>query len=134
MERETMNNSGKSFSLNKIDRRKFPRVPTRNVVSYFSIDENGNTLSHGMGKAMDISQSGIRLETSQKIESRYIILEFVDLEDKLVNVKGKVAYCKSSDQKVFNIGISFEGTHEENIAIAAKLLRMYHTRKNNLPN
>jgi hypothetical protein len=134
MERETMQNSGESFKLKKIDRRKFPRVPTRNVVSYLSIDENGNTLSHGMGKAMDISQSGIRLETSQKIESGYIILEFVDLEDKLVNVKGKVAYCMSCDQKVFNIGISFEGTHEENIAIAAKLLRMYHTRKNNLPN
>ena len=134
MERETMSNSGEGFSLTKIDRRKFPRVPTRNVVSYISIDENGNTLSHGMGKAMDISQSGIRLETSQKIESGFIILEFVDLEDKLVNVKGKVAYCKGRDQKVFNIGISFEGTHEENIAIAAKLLRMYHTRKNNLPN
>ena len=134
MERDTMKNSGESFNSNKIDRRKFTRVPTLNVVSFLSIDENGNTLSHGMGKALDISQSGIRLETSQKIESDYILLEFVDLEDTLVNIKGKVAYCKSFDQKVFNIGISFEGTHEENIAIAAKLLRMYHTRKNNLPN
>ena len=129
-----MSNSDKRFNLNRIDRRKFPRVPTRNVVSYLSLDENGNTLSHGMGKAIDISQSGIRLETSQKIESDYILLEFFDLEENLVNIKGKVAYCKRYGQKVFRTGIRFEGTHEENIAIAAKLLRMYHTRKNNLPN
>ena len=129
MERERMDKSDGSFNLNKLDRRKFPRVPTRNVVSYFSIDENGNALCHGMGKAMDISQSGIRLETSQEIESGYILLEFFDLEDNLVNIKGRVAYCMSSDQIIFYTGISFEGTHEENIAIAAKLLRIYHSRK-----
>ena len=112
-----------------LDRRKFPRVPTRNVVSYLSTDKRGNKLNQGMGRAMDISQSGILLETTQRIDSENIILEFVDLEDNLVSIKGKVAYCNSYDRKKFKTGISFQGTHEKNIEIATKLLRIYHTRK-----
>jgi len=79
MKREKKISSSDPIISPKFDRRKFPRVPTRNVVSYLSIDKKGNKLNQGMGRAMDISQNGIRLETTQRIESENILLEFVDL-------------------------------------------------------
>jgi hypothetical protein len=114
----------------EVDRREYPRVQTRNLISYFSVDKEGNKLTQGMGRALDISQSGILLETARRIESEHMLLVFVDLENNLATIKGKIAYCKNSEPKKFRTGISFRGTDEENIEIVKKLLKLYHTRKN----
>jgi hypothetical protein len=55
MKKEKTHNSPDNFALYESDRRKFPRVPTRNTLSYICIDKNGNKLNQGMGRALDIS-------------------------------------------------------------------------------
>jgi c-di-GMP-binding flagellar brake protein YcgR len=67
--------------MKKRNRRKYPRIKICNPISYDCVDQEGNLLDQNMAIALDVSQNGILLETSQKIESKTISLLFVDLEN-----------------------------------------------------
>ena len=113
-----------------MDRRKYPRVKTCNLISYVSIDENDNVLNQSMGRALNISQNGIFLETSRMILSQYISLMSFDEHNNLIEIKGLVAYSRDLGSGKFGAGISFQATGAENIQFAIQLIKVYNYRKN----
>jgi hypothetical protein len=113
-----------------MDRRKYPRVETCNLISYVSIDENDNVLNQSMGRALNISQNGIFLETSRIILSQNISLMSFDEGNNLIEIKGQVAYSRDIGFGRFGAGISFRGTSDENIQFAIKLIKVFSHRKN----
>ena len=115
--------------MEKLDRRKFPRIKVCNPVSYDCVDWDGILLEQNMGIAMDISQNGILLETAQMIQSKYIYLIFVDLEDNLIRITGRVVFSVKNKNGNFKNGINFQGEHAENIEFAKKLVEAYHLQK-----
>jgi c-di-GMP-binding flagellar brake protein YcgR len=115
--------------MEKPDRRKYPRVDVYSSISYVCIDVDGKLIDQNMGVALNLSQSGILLETGRPIESNIVSLMFVDLEEKLVEIRGEVAYSEQKESGMYFNGIRFKGNHEENIQFAEKLVRAYHYRK-----
>ena len=115
--------------MEKPDRRKYPRVDVYSSISYVCIDIDGKLIDQNMGVALNISQSGILLETGRPIESNIVSLMFVDLEEKLAEIRGEVAYSKQKESGMYFNGIHFKGNHEENIQFAERLVRAYHYRK-----
>jgi len=113
-----------------MDRRKYPRVKTCNLISYVSIDENDNVLNQSMGRALNISQNGIFLETSRMILSQYISLMSFDEHNNLIELKGLVAYSRDIGFGKFGAGIRFRGTSAENIQFAIQLIKVYNYRRN----
>jgi hypothetical protein len=81
------------------ERRKYPRVPICDPISYISVD------------------------------SEFALFSFVDLEKKLVEIKGRVVYCKQKQSGKFESGVSLQGTSAENIQFIKKLVRSYHYTK-----
>jgi hypothetical protein len=114
------------------ERRKFVRVETSNLISHDSISNKGRIVSRSMGKALNISQSGIMLETSNPITAERISLTTVDLDNNLIEIKGKPIYYKRTDSGMYQVGISFLGSKEETTSFAVKLVKLYHHRKHNL--
>jgi hypothetical protein len=82
-----------------------------------------------MGRALDVSQNGIYLETDRQVNSETISLMTSDLEENLIEIKGRVAYSQQNGQDLFRTGIRLEGTHEENIQFAKQLIRVYYNRR-----
>ena len=95
------------------ERRKHTRVKTDNPVSYVCIDDSGNEIDQGMGSAIDISLGGILIETHDPIELRDILLMAIGIKDKLIDIKGKVVYCRAEDSGMFRTGIRFLETNEK---------------------
>lgn len=118
-----------SYTTAAIDQREYPRVETCNLISYAAINGEGNLTAHRMGRALDVSQNGIYLETAQPVKSEYISLMISDVEDNLVEINGRVAYSQKNGQTLFRTGIRLEGTHDENIQFAKRLIRVYHNRR-----
>lgn len=83
-----------------------------------------------MGMALNISQSGILVEIADSIFSKYITLISIDLNENIVEIKGNVVYCKKDISGKYRTGISFEGTHAQNIHFAKSLIKVYHYNKN----
>jgi c-di-GMP-binding flagellar brake protein YcgR len=118
-----------SSLMNQKERRKHPRVPTSNIVSYVCIDANGKPIAEGMGKTVDISQGGALLETGRPIESEYILMLSIDLEKKVVETKGRVAHSRSNGDSTYLTGIKFEGTPDEVTTVIRNLVIDYHRRR-----
>jgi len=115
--------------MEKLDRRKFPRVKIFNPISYDCVDKDGILLDRNMGIALDISQNGILLETASIIESKNIFLLFVDLEDALIKIIGRVIFSVKKKDGKFKTGINFNSSQEENIQFAKKIIQAYHYHK-----
>ena len=113
-----------------MERRIYPRVKTCNLISYMAISENGETSDLGMGRALNISQNGIFLETSRLVFSEYVSLMSVDLDNNLIEIKGQVMYSVINESGMVGNGIRLQGEHHENIQFATRLIKVFHSRKN----
>jgi c-di-GMP-binding flagellar brake protein YcgR len=114
--------------LQPIDRRKHTRVKTSNLISYYSFDETGKLISHGLGIALDISKGGILLETPYAIESGPIVLAAVDSENNLVEVKGKSIYSVKESNEMYRSGVEFVGIDEGATEFILNLIKDYNYR------
>ena len=110
-------------------RRRYPRVPICDPISYISVDSEGNYLSQNLGTVQNASQNGINIETYGALESEFAILSFIDLDKKLVEINGRVVYCRQKQSGKFESGISLQGTAAEKIQFIKKLVRSYHYTK-----
>ena len=107
------------------ERRKHPRVETNNLISYACIDDGGNQTKKGSGKAINICQGGIQIETHNPLESEDILLLAVDIEGELTRIKGKAIYCRQDDLGKFRTGIQFLETNEKIVSFVTNLLETY---------
>ncbi len=114
------------------DRRKHVRVETSNLITYESIDKDDEIVFNSMGKAINVSRSGILLETAHLIEAEYVSLRTFDLDNKLIKLKGQLIYCRKTDSGLYQSGIRFVGSEEETAKFAVKLIKLYNYRKHNM--
>ena len=118
-----------NYKAGSEDQRKYPRVEACNLISYAALNRIGNVTDHCMGRALDVSQNGMYLETVQPVTAEYISLMTIDIKGDLIEIKGRVAYSRKNGDTRFRTGIRFEGTHDENICFAKKIIRVYHNRR-----
>jgi hypothetical protein len=78
--------------MNTSERRKYPRIKIYYPISYVFTNEKGSIVQQNMGVVLNISQSGILIETADSVFSKYISLTSVDLNGNVIEVKGKIAY------------------------------------------
>ncbi len=95
------------------EKRKHLRLKTNCLFSFVCMDNNGNPIGDGVGRALNISQGGVRLETYSPIQTEYIQLTTSDIDEKLVNIKCKIVYSKIVDPHVFHLGVSFQEPDEK---------------------
>ena len=89
------------------ERRKYHRIDSLNLLSYIVMDENGQIVSQGVGRTLNVSEGGILLETHVSIDPKHKVSLFVALEDDLVDIAGKVIHSQKGQEGKYCTGISF---------------------------
>ena len=115
-----------------IDRRKDLRVNTINLISHVTIDESGRWIFQGMSRALNISRTGILLESSRPIKSGRLSMMTVDMSNNLMEIKGELIYCFKSDTAIYHCGIKFIDTDEKASKFFTQMIKVYNHRKTNL--
>ena len=92
--------------MNMNEKRKHPRVDALNL-SYICLDEDHQVIKQGMGRTLNVSESGILLETHFPIEATHTVVLSIGFKDCLVDVKGRPAHIRSTGPDVYEIGIEF---------------------------
>ena len=87
------------------ERRKYPRIDSHNLV-YLVIKEGDDIIQQGMGRTLNVSQSGIRLETSFTIKPTQTIWLTIGFMEDTVDIQGELVYYLCSDIK-HDYGIRF---------------------------
>ena len=95
------------------NKRVNDRISSKNLLSYVCTDENNKIVETGMGRTLNVSKSGIMLETHNHIDNNLNVLLSIGLEENLIDIKGKIGHSKSDDKGKYNIGIQFVGLNEK---------------------
>jgi hypothetical protein len=98
------------------NKRKHERIQSLNL-SYICLDEDNNIVKQGMGRTMNISESGILLETHFPVELEHTIRLTISLEENLLDIIGKPMHVRSIDGGKYQIGIQFADIDADSIGI-----------------
>jgi hypothetical protein len=110
------------------NKRKHERIESLNL-SYICLDEDKNIVKQGMGRTLNISESGILLETHFPIESKHTLQLTISLEEELLDIKGQPAHIRSIEGGKYQIGIQFQDLDQQSIMILKKFISGGRTKK-----
>lgn len=108
------------------NQRRHDRIDSLNLLNYVQLDENDNAVFQGMGRTLNVSESGMLLETHVPLELNKMVLLTIGLEEDLVDIKGEVVHSKSGKVERYEAGIRFtelDETAQQILAIYVKIFR-----------
>jgi Tfp pilus assembly protein PilZ len=109
------------------EQRKFSRSDTLNFLAYSCMNEkDGSNTQQGIGRTLNISEGGVLLETDTPLESAQTIFLTIALKEKVIDVKGKVLWCKKSAGGNFMSGIEFYGMEQDAFPILNRYLESFY--------
>ena len=88
------------------EKRKHARINSLNL-SYVCLDENNQVIKQGMGRSLNVSESGILLETHFPIDDQHIVRMTLGLEEDLIDVKGRPVHTRMNDAGKYEVGLEF---------------------------
>jgi len=104
------------------ERRQFPRVATHNLPLNITF-AGGDTqnVSQIRCRIVNISLTGLKIETQYPIESKDVDLRAIDLENNPIEIRGTVVYCEEISPETFHVGICFVGSNMDKYKFMSQL-------------
>ena len=93
------------------------------------MDEDDNQLERGMGRVLDISQTGLLLETHHLIQSEKILMSASGVQEGLIDIKGKVVYSKNSGFETYHTGVEFYENDSQAHRFVVELIKAFNLQK-----
>jgi c-di-GMP-binding flagellar brake protein YcgR len=122
--------AAKQIKSEFIERRRYPRIKSVNLVDYALFDEKGKRIGEGNGRILNLSQIGTLLETNKAIHGSFVNLMTIDLDYKKVRVKGRVIRTgKHPSSGHYLSGIEFMGPKDEQHETIVAFVKTYQYRK-----
>ena len=103
------------------NKRKHERIESLNL-SYICLDEDKNIVKQGMGRTLNISESGMLLETHFPIEPKHMLQLTISLEEELLDIQGKPVHIRSDEGGKYQVGIKFVDLGQKSIELLKSFL------------
>jgi hypothetical protein len=111
-----------------MEKRRHPRVDSVNL-SYVCVDESGEVVNQGMGRTLNVSESGILLETHFGISPDQALSLTIAFEEELMDIRGRVAHSKQGGAgRTFETGIEFLDMESPTIEKLRKFIKLFEER------
>ena len=107
--------------MEKKEKKIHPRIEIIDPSSYFDPDDRGNLFEEIIGTIRKINKNGIQIVAFQEFQTESVTLRFVESENKKTEIEGRVMSCSRQQTGIFEIGIDFQGTAEQNIEFVKKI-------------
>ncbi len=113
------------------EQRKFIRYDALHLLDYIVLDEEGNPGTYSMGRTIDVSIDGIKLETTTPFKADTQLLITVGIEDDLIDLKGRTTHAQPLDGR-FVCGVTFLKITKNGRRVFAKYVEAFRKRKKEL--
>ena len=110
------------------EQRKFIRYDALHLLDYTVLDDNGESGVYSMGRTIDVSVDGIKLETNSPLKVNARLLITVGLEDDLVDLEGKTTHMTPHDGR-FISGVVFLKISKNGRRVFTKYVEAFQRRK-----
>ena len=108
------------------EKRKKGRINTLNLF-YILLNDQETAVHQGMGRTLNLSETGILLETHFFIESGCTVMVSIGLAEDLVDVKGKVVHQRKLEDNTFVTGICFVEVADAAIQVIKNFIQAFGT-------
>jgi c-di-GMP-binding flagellar brake protein YcgR len=113
------------------EKRKFIRIDSLNL-SYILVDaSNDEQEKQTMGRTLDVSEAGIRLETAVPVELDSTLMMTIGLEDELVDIKGRVVHSSKGEGDRYQLGVEFFDKDKKASNILKKFIAAFQRQRKN---
>jgi predicted Zn finger-like uncharacterized protein len=100
--------------------------------SCISTDADGNSLDFNIGRITDVSQENIAIEIFCNSSFEFISISFITLDDKEIQIKGKVVRTKRNALGKRKIELSLIGTSREIADFVSQLVKYHYNATNSV--
>jgi hypothetical protein len=76
------------------------------------LDENKQTISHGMGRTLNVNETGILLETINIIDTRCTMSLAIGLKEDVIHIEGDIVHQRKAEGGWCRSGIKFHDMDE----------------------
>ncbi|MGB5156208.1 MAG: PilZ domain-containing protein [Desulfobacterales bacterium] len=98
------------------NKRKHFRLNSLNL-SHVGVYENDLLVRQGMGRTLNVSESGILLETNFPINHKSNVLLSIGLEEDLVDIKGNIVHTILAGKDKYKTGIKINNITKPGLEI-----------------
>ncbi|HKL48071.1 MAG TPA: PilZ domain-containing protein [Desulfuromonadales bacterium] len=110
-----------------MNERRDERLEAINLLDYTTLDEQGKTVNHAMGRTLNVSESGVLLDTHIPLRVGQTIVLAIELEEEIVELTGKVVHIEKNEQGRYSSGIEFEDFSSEDQRILHEYLKAFNS-------
>ena len=110
------------------EKRKFIRIDSLNL-SYVLVDGTNDEEKQTMGRTLNVSEAGIRLETHVPVELNSTLTLTIGLEEDLVDIKGRVVHSAKTGGGRYQLGVEFFEKDDKASQILKKFLKAFRKQQ-----
>jgi c-di-GMP-binding flagellar brake protein YcgR len=112
------------------EKRRHIRINSLNL-SDVVVNEEGDIVLQGMGRTLNVSESGILLQTHFGIDIDQIVSLTIAFGEELLNLRGRVAHSKKGDEETSETGIEFLDVDESSRQVLKRFIKAFEERNKN---
>ena len=99
------------------EKRQRTRIDTLNLLSFIVHDRAGTQHFERMGRTLNVSETGILLESDIPIDAHLGVDVKIGFDEKLVDIEGTIIHVSVNARKRYEIGIKFSKINDRDLEI-----------------
>jgi hypothetical protein len=107
------------------EKRQHSRVDSIFLLTYVHLDKDDNQIMQGMGRTINVSESGIMLETHVAFENDARMDVVLGVQEEMVTIRGKVIFSQVSDPGRYQSGIEFLDIQYRSLQILRRYIQAF---------
>ena len=115
------------------EKRKHSRVDSIYLLNYVHLDKDGKKLMQGMGRTINVSESGIMLETHVSLSENDTVDVVVGLKEDMVTIRGKVIFTRATENGRYQSGIEFLSIEDTSLATLRRYIDAFNALSGDTP-
>lgn len=113
-----------------LERRRHIRIDSINLLNFSCFDEQDRMVEQGMGRTLNVSESGILLETTTKLDMNDVVYVTIAFDEDLFSVKGEVVRLKETGENIYEMGIEFREMDKGQREYLVEYVKMFDASTN----
>ena len=107
------------------EHRKHTRIYSTNLLNYVCLNEEGDAFAQGMGRTLNVSESGILLETHAPLDLDTTVSLTIGMEEDIIDIKGIAVYSQKNEAGSFETGIEFIDIEAAELTVLQKFIEAF---------
>jgi len=112
-----------------MDQRRSERKDTLNFLDIEHVAREGEVLNQGMGRTIDVSTVGLKLETYLPLSVGEALHVSIGLDDDVVELQGRIVHVVEVGQDTYHAGVEFVGLDANGQRVLNRYLEAFNAAK-----